>query len=94
MFHVGKEFFSFEGVKAAVEQYHAFSFCQYYIRSEQQKDSCNNNVYTDWRDFFVFDIKIYKDEVRLNLQTFRLYGVIWVHTCLNFFKNFENIGGR
>ena len=48
MFHVGKEFFSFEGVKAAVEKYHTSSYCQYYIRSGQQKDSCNNNVYTDW----------------------------------------------
>ena len=47
MFHGGKEFFPFEGVKAAVEQYQTSSYCKYY-GSVQQKDSCNNNAYTDW----------------------------------------------
>ena len=42
MFHVGKEFFSFQGVRAAVEQYQTSFYCENYVR-----DSRNNNIYTD-----------------------------------------------
>ena len=35
MFHVNIEFFSFQGVKAAVEQYQISSYCQYYVQDSR-----------------------------------------------------------